>query len=155
MSFLEIFQVIITCISPIVVAWFGYRATRNEKATSKYIKLQEENKAIADKLKQKEKEELQAHFKTLEDSIGSMQTQITSMNDSIKKITEIDRMLSKLVKLSNLNFDFCNSLAGTISAIGSALDTSDSIRSYLLQSEMQRHQEKTQEIVNDVCKILY
>ena len=155
MDFLEIFQVVITCISPIVVAWFGLRATKNEKATAKYIKLQEDNKAMADQLKEKEKEELQAHFTKLEASIGSLQDQITSMNNSIKRITEIDRMLSKLVKLSNLNFDFCNSLAGTISFIGNALEMSDSFRSEHLQDDMVRHQDKTQEIVNEVCKILY
>ena len=107
------------------------------------------------KLKEKEKEELQAHFKKLEDSISSLQTQINSMNDSIKRITEIDKMLSKLVKLSNLNFDFCNSLAGTISSIGNALETCETFSSEHLQDDLARHQEKTQEIVNEVCKILY
>ena len=38
MTFLEIFQVIMTCISPIIIAWFGYSANKNEKQTKKYKK---------------------------------------------------------------------------------------------------------------------
>lgn len=155
MSFLEIFQIIMTCISPIIIAWFGYSANKNEKQTKKYMESQEQLKQANNKLKDKEKKELQAHFTKLDNSIASLTNQVKNLETSISKISEIDKRIEGLVEMSNVNFEFCNSLSSVISSIGNALDSSDMIDSGTLQKDIAAHKIKAEDLVNRAVKIVY
>ena len=155
MTFLEVFQVIMTCISPIIIAWFGYSANKNEKQTKKYMEAQEQLKQANDKLKNKEKEELQEHFDKLDNSITTLTQQVKKLEKSISKISEIDKRIEGLVEMSNVNFEFCNSLSAVISSIGNALDSSDVIDSGTLQSDIAAHKVKAEALVNRAVKIVY
>lgn len=145
----------ITCCSPIIIAWFGFVSARNEKQTKKYIESQESLKKANDKLKEKEKEELQAHFAKLEKSIGSLTTQVSNLEKSVGKISEIDKTINNLVEMSNINFEFCQSLSAVISSIGNALDSSDAIESGTLRNDLSEHQKRERNLVSKVCKIVY
>lgn len=155
MTFLEIFQIIMTCISPIIIAWFGYSASKNEKQTKKYMESQEQLKQANDKLKDKEKKELQEHFNKLDNSITSLKNQVNKLEASISKISEIDKRIEGLVEMSNVNFEFCNSLSAVISSIGNALDSSDVINSETLQNDIATHKAKAEALVNRAVKIVY
>lgn len=155
MEFFDYLERIIVCLSPIVIAWFGLRASRNEKQTKKYISAQEELRQANEKLKAKEKEELQAHFDKIDTSISSLADQVSKLETAIGKISEIDKVMTNLVTMSNVNFEFCTSLSAVISSIGNALDSSDAIVSGSLQTDLAEHQKRERELVNKVCKIVY
>lgn len=155
MPFLEVFQIILGCISPIIIAWFGYCASKNEKQTKKYIESQEELKKANNKLKDKENEELQKHFTSIENSIQSLADQVSKLEKSINTISEIDRRLDGLVEMSNINFEFCTSLSSVISSIGNALDSSNVIDSGTLQIDIAAHKAKADALVNQAVKIVY
>lgn len=155
MTFLEVFQIVMTCLSPIIIAWFGYSASKNEKQTKKYMQSQEELKQANAKLKEKEKEELKTHFDKIDKSINSLTKQVQNLEQSISKISEIDKRIDGLVEMSNVNFEFCNSLSAVISSIGNALDSSDVIDSGTLQTDLATHRKKAEELVNRAVKIVY
>ena len=154
-AFFDYLERIVVCISPIVIAWFGYRASKNEKQTKKYIETQEELKRANDTLKKKEKDELQAHLDKLDESIGTLTLEINGLKKSINGISEIDKRLNNLVEMSNVNFEFCTSLSTVISSIGNALDSTDVIESGNLRNDLSDHQKKEHELIAKVCKIVY
>lgn len=153
--FFEYFERIVLCLSPIIIAWYGYQSSKSEKQTKKYIESQEELKKANEKLKQKEKEEMQEHFDKIDSSITSLSKQVESLNKSIGKISEIDKRIDNLVKMSNVNFEFCTSLSAVISSIGNALDSSDAIESGTLRDDLTAHQNRERDLMNRVHKIVY
>ena len=56
--------------------------------------------------------------------------------------------------MSNVDFEFCNSLSSIITSIGNALDSSDVIDSDTLQQDLINHRKKTEELVNKAVKIV-
>ena len=155
MSFLEIVERIIICLSPIIVAWFGFQANKNEKQTKKYFESQEALKAANDALKAKEKQELQAHFDKVDNAIKDLSNEVKNMQTSLSKLTEIDNMMTNLVTMSNNNFQYCTSLSTVISSIGHALESSDVIESGKIGEEIAAHEERERKLINNVCKITY
>ena len=155
MTFLEVFQIVMTCVSPVIIAWFGYSANKNEKQTKKYMESQEALKKANTALKEKEKEELQAHLDKIDNSINSLTKQVQNLEKSISSISEINKRIDGLVEMSNVNFEFCNSLSAVISSIGNALDSSDVIDSGTLQTDLATHKKKAEELVNRAVKIVY
>ncbi len=149
------FEKIVTCCSPIVIAWFGIVAARNEKQTKNYIEAQEKVKKANDALKAKEKEELQAHFDKLDKSIGALRDQVNNLEASIGKISEMDKRLNNLVEMSSINFEFCQSLSTVISSIGNALDSSDAIESGTLKKDLGTHLQTERSLASKMCKIVY
>ena len=144
-----------TAITPIVVAWLGYVATKNEKQTKKYIEAQEELKKANAIIKSKELEEMQKHFEKLDKSICQLAKQVNILEESIDKVSEIDRRIDGLITMSNVDFEFCNSLSSIITSIGNALDSSDVIDSGTLQQDLINHRKKTEELVNKAVKIVF
>ena len=133
----------------------GYHSSKNEKQTRKYLESQEELKKANAKIKAKEKEEMQEHFDKLDNSINSLKNQVKQLEASINKISAIDKRIDGLVEMSNVNFEFCNSLSSVISSIGNALDSSDIIDSGTLQKDINAHKKKAEELVNRAVKIVY
>lgn len=149
------FEKIITCCSPIVIAWFGVVSARNEKQTKDYIEAQEKAKKANDALKAKEQEELQAHFDKLDKSIGALRLQVDNLEASIGKLSEMDKRLNNLVEMSSINFEFCQSLSAVISSIGNALDSSDAIESGTLKNDLGNHLQTERSLSARMCKIVY
>lgn len=154
-NYLAYFEIIMTFLSGIIIAWFGYQANKNEKQTKKYLESQEELKQTQQKLKDKENEELQKHFDKLDNSISSLSVQVENLEKSMSKISEIDKRIDNLVEMSTVNFEFCTSLSAVISSIGNALDSSEVIDSGTLQNDIAIHKKKEQELVNKAVKIVY
>ena len=155
MEFFDLIDRFIVCCSPIIIAWFGFKASKNEKQTKRYMAVQEELRLANEKLKEKEKEELQEHFDKIDSSISSLATQVQKLEKSMNKISEIDKVMTNLVTMSNVNFEFCTSLSAVISSIGNALDSSDAIVSGSLQTDLAEHQKRERALVQKVCKIVY
>ena len=155
LTILDAFQIIMTAITPIIVGWFGYAAAKNEKQTKKYIEAQEELKKANAVIKSKEMDEMQKHFDKLDKSISKLTKQVEVLEKSIDKVSEIDRRIDGLVTMSNVNFEFCNSLSSVITSIGNALDSSDVIDSNTLQQDLTNHKKKAEELVNKAVKIVF
>ena len=153
--FFDYFVRFMTCISPIVVGWFGIQANRNSKKQAEYIQAQEDLKAANEELKVKEKKELEEHFKKIDGSITKLTKQVAKLETSIGKISEIDKRINNLVEMSNINFEFCTSLSAVISSIGNALDSSDAIESGTLQADLAEHKKHETALLNRMCKIVY
>ncbi len=154
-SFFDYLERFVVCISPIIIAWFGYRANKNEKQTKKYMEAQEELKKANEELKNKESEELQHHLNKLDKSINDLTTKVNRLDSSISSIGEIDTRLNNLVEMSNANFEFCSSLSTVISSIGNALDSSDVIESGNLKHDLAEHQKTERALISKVCRIIY
>jgi len=154
-TFFTYFERFVICMSPIIIAWYGAQAKKNNDQQKKYMKAQQELKDANDLLKVKEKKELQDHFTKLDNNIASLTTQVKNLEKSISKISEIDKRIDSLVEMSNINFEFCTSLSAVISSIGNALDSSDAIESGTLQTDLAAHKQQELALIGRMCKIVY
>ena len=153
MDLLSIFEVVVTSLSPIIVAWFGVSANKNAKQTKKYMESQEALKVANAKIKEREQQDLQDQLSSLDAAIKQLTQQVSSIEKSISVIPEIDKRLDNLVKMSAINFEFCTSLSSTVSAIGTELDSKTEIDAADLKLE--RHKQKEEELINRAVKIVY
>lgn len=145
----------LTCASPIIVAWFAYRANRSEKQTKKYLEAQEALKTANNTLKERDDKEVQRQFQEITDLTGTILKKFDDVDAQLKNISILDKKIENLIEISNLNFEFCTSLSVIISSIGSALDKSNNFKDSDLSADLKQHRIREQEIVNKVCKIIY
>lgn len=154
-DFFDYFERFVICMSPIIIAWSGIQSNKNRKQQEKYIKTQEDLKNANDKIKAKEKQELQEHFDKLDTSISTLTQKVEKLEQSIEKIAEIDKRINSLVEMSNINFEFCTSLSAVITSIGNALESSDAIESGTLLSDLTAHKKNELGLIGRMCKIVY
>lgn len=151
----DYFERLMICFTPIAVAWFGLRASKNEKQTKKYMESQQQLKEANDKLAAKEKEDLQKKLDSIGSSVEAMQKQIDGLEGKIASISIMDQKIGQLVGLTNINHEFSLSLSQLVLAIGDSLDSSVGINSGSLKTEIERHKNTERELSARTGKILY
>lgn len=144
----------IVCLSPIIIAWFGYRANKNEKQTKKYLEAQKQTEEANKKVKEMEKADMDRHFSNIDSSISSISAQLRTMEDSIHEIKDLKTRIDNVIELSNINFEFCTSLSSVISSIGRSLANVDGIDEDRLNNVIEKNESIETELVKRVHKII-
>lgn len=154
-NFLKILEGIITCVTPVILAIIGLRQTRANKKVEEYTKLNQELAEMRDKEEQRQKKELDEHFKKIEGSFDDFKQEFSSLSEKVEKLSKLDRQLSSLIELSQVNFEFCQSLSTIVSGIADALDSTDAINSEGLKSQLAEHHKTEQALAGRILKIVY
>lgn len=154
-SFLKILEGIIACITPIILAFIGLRQTKANKKVEEYTKLSKELAEMRDQEEQRQKKELDAHFKKIEDSFEDLKRDFSTISEQVEKLSKLDRQLSSLIELSQVNFEFCQSLSTIVSGIADALDSTDVINSADLKAQLAEHHKTEQALAGRILKIVY
>jgi TolA-binding protein len=153
-TFFNYFQAIVACVTPIIVAWFAYKAAKSEKQTKKYMEMQKEVETLNNSIKAKEKEEMKSQFENINSSISKLSQKMNEIEKRMQNFSNLDKKLENIIEISNSNFEFCSSLSSVITSIGNALDASDIIPTDQLRNDLRTHQENERKIINRVCKIV-
>lgn len=148
----EIISSLITCISPIIVAYFGYIATKQQKQTKEFIDLQTKYNAQNDSIK---KQEIDAQKK----SISEIQNSIKVLRDQMIKLeqkVDMDRINSRLediIDISQVNFEYSQSLSSVICAIGDCVDSAvEPEIANKFKAELSAHQIREREFTNRILR---
>lgn len=148
----EIISSLITCISPIIVAYFGYIATKQQKQTKEFIDLQTKYNAQNDSIK---KQEIDAQKK----SISEIQNSIKVLRDQMIKLeqkVDMDRINSRLediIDISQVNFEYSQSLSSVICAIGDCVDSAvEPEIANKFKAELNAHQIREREFTNRILR---
>lgn len=154
---LEVVMTIITCLSPIIVAYFGYISTKQQKQTKEFIDLQTKFNTMNEQNKKKEAEEQKKAIEGIQKSINELQTQINTLKKSVDSLDGINTQLKDIMEISHINFEYSQSLSQVICAIGDCIDSTsvegDSATKF--QSELGRHKNEEREFVTRILKIVY
>ena len=160
---LEALTTLITCISPIIVAYFGYIATRQQKQTKEFIELQTKYNQQNEAMKKQEAEEQKQAIKSIKDSVDQLQHQFNELNgkfnslDQRMDISRINDQLNNILELSHVNFEYSQSLSEVICAIGDCIETANvgKPQAERFQKELERHNEDERKFVSRILKIAY
>lgn len=154
---LEVVMTVITCLSPIIVAYFGYISTKQQKQTKEFIDLQTKFNTMNEQNKKKEAEEQKKAIEGIQKSINELQTQINTLKKSVDSLDGINTQLKDIMEISHINFEYSQSLSQVICAIGDCIDSAsvDNDSANKFQSELDRHKNEEREYVNRILKIVY
>lgn len=154
---LEVVMTVITCLSPIIVAYFGYISTKQQKQTKEFIDLQTKFNTMNEQNKKKEAEEQKKAIEGIQKSINELQTQINTLKKSVDSLDGINTQLKDIMEISHINFEYSQSLSQVICAIGDCIDSAsvDGDSANKFQSELDRHKNEEREYVNRILKIVY
>ena len=150
---LEVIMAVITCLSPIIVAYFGYMSSKQQKQTKEFIELQTKYNQMNESNKKKELEDQKNAIAGIQQSVKDLQDQMNDLKMSIN-IDDINIKLKDIIEISQVNFEYSQSLSQVICAIGDCIDGSnvdkDAAKSF--KHELNKHQENEREYVQRIFK---
>lgn len=150
------FSTIVTAINPIFIALLGFLQVSKSKKDDKYRKLQAEKEELEAKNKQQRDREATEQMDKLKATIGKLSNEVEQLQDNIN-IERIERQLSQLHTLNELNFGYIKSLSGVVLSIGEVLSSSDAIKESdkdKLQEEIRVHKAEEKKISEQLYKII-
>ena len=149
---LENFTTLVTCLSPIIVTYFGYITTRQQKQTKEFIELQTKYNEQNEAMKKQEIEEQKRAIQSIKESVDKLQKQIDRMD-----INQINNQLDNILELTHINFEYSQSLSQVICAIGDCIENAHigEAQTAKFQKELARHQEEERTFVSRILKIAY
>lgn len=153
---LENLNLIITCLSPIIVAYFGYISTKQQKQTKEFIDLQTKFNNLNEQNKKKEAESQKKAIEGIQESITELQKQMNDLKSTVDT-KRINAQLKDIIEMSHINFEYSQSLSQVICAIGDCIDNSqiDGTAAADFKKELDRHKNTEREIMNRIVKIAY
>lgn len=153
---LEMVTAVITCLSPIIVAYFGYITTKQQKQTKEFIDLQTRYNNQNAEIKKQEAEAQKKSIADIQQSVKDLQTQLNNLESKID-IKKINDRLEDIIDISQVNFEYSQSLSSVICAIGDCVDQSvDSDTAKKFKEELQAHQAREREFTKRIVhKVAY
>lgn len=147
---------IITCLSPIIVAYFGYITTRQQKQTKEFIDLQTKYNAQNEALKNRELEEQKAAIASIQASVKSLESQMGDLQQAVD-LDKINRQLENILEISHINFEYSQSLSQVICTIGDCIESAqiNDAQATRFKGELERHQSEERNYANRIFKIAY
>ena len=154
---LDTITTLITCLSPIIVAYFGYITTRQQKQTKEFIELQTKYNEQNESMKKQEIEDQKKAIKAIKESVEKLQHQFDELNGKFTSFEQINNQLEDILELSHVNFEYSQSLSEVICAIGDCIESAnvsqDEVNKF--QKELERHKEEERKFVSRILKIAY
>lgn len=153
---LEIIMSVITCLSPIIVAYFGYIATKQQKQTKEFIDLQTKYNTQNEALKKKEMEDQKQSIDAIRKSVADLQKQIIDLKQQVD-LSKINDQLENIINISQVNFEYSQSLSQVICAIGDCIESAHvgEAQTKKFKTELERHQSEERKFVNRIFKVVY
>lgn len=154
MTGIEIFETLITCLSPIIIAIIGYMQVRRDKSDKKYRELREQYDREKEAQAAKEKEEADKALEDIKKSIANMSAEIAELK-ALNEKNNINKELGRLIELTKLNYDYSHSISNLVTSIATDLQKSENIQHEEIDVALAKHRETTHELSTKLYKALY
>lgn len=142
---------VITLITPLFIAWCGRAMTITKKDNEKYRKLREEADRMKEEKEEAEKKAQRDEIKKICEKIDAIQEELNNLN-----IDRISEQLEHVINMTNLNFEYSQSLSGVVVCLGNSIEEADQLATAgKIHEAIVNHQKKEQSIINRLCKIAY
>ena len=154
MTGIDVFETVITCLSPIIIAIIGFMQARRDKSNKEYRELREKYDREKEAQAVKEKEESDKVLEEIQKSIATMTEEIAELK-AIGQHHDINKELEKLVQATTINYEYSQSLSGVVEAIGSSLQKTDMIQHDEIDVALAKHRDTDRELKKKLYKALY
>lgn len=155
-SYVNIFYLIMSAISPIAVAILGVYQTRKEKRDNSYREYREENERFRLEEEEKYKKAQEEKLQDLEKALEKMCEEINTLRKEID-IQKVEKQLNQLHILNEFNFEYIQSLSSVVLVMGETISSStllDDTAKQRLQIEVANHKNKEAGITNKLYKVI-
>lgn len=154
MTLFEIFEKIVMVLSPIIVAFFGWRSAVTSKQTREFIELEK-------KYKESEKERAEQEAKLQQEKITAISKQVESLQSTVQELSDsldlkpVYNQLDKITEISQVNYDYSLSLSQVICAIGKCIESNNLGSSDAVTKALEEHTKCEKAISQRMCKIAF
>jgi len=153
-DFLTVFTTLVTCLTPIAVAWGGWKVSLSQKQSKEYHELLEKyNKERAIAEEEKEKAML-VREERLEKKINDLEKKVNDLLNSSES-SDLDERVDKLYDLTEINHDYIQTVSSVVTSIGEGLISSDVLSGEMKQSvhdTITKHRETEKDLEQRVYK---
>lgn len=142
---------IITCLSPIVCAWIAYNSSVTTKKTKEYMELQAKYNQELEEKKEREAEQQRQAMARMQKDIAALSDKVDNLAKEFS-MEDIHNKLEHLTTMSQLNFEYSQSLSSVICSIGDCLEHADIRGTEEIGKEMDEHRKREKEFANRLAK---
>lgn len=156
MSAAETFSLIVTALSPLILGVLSVFQVNRDKKHRDFLKVQAENDKLRTEKENERRESEDERLSKMETSINEVTDTVKSLETKLNEIN-IETQLDHLHTITELNFAYIQSLSDTVTVIGDALATSDTISAASrssLNSSIEQTRQKEEQISQSLLKIL-
>ena len=100
------------------------------------------------------KEKVMTLFEEFKESLESLRGEVREIKEA-QTNSKVERDIASLVTMSNINFEYCQSLSKVIGSIGEALSNVPTVDSGTIDSALEKHKDEEQALVRRIYKISY
>ena len=153
----QIIQAVFTILTPFVLAYVAYRATRKEKNDDKYKMWLDKNLKLEKEIATKKQKELDNIISELQSDVQILKTDISGVRKNISTLSEEVKMvnctLKDLLKFNSVNLQYSQSLSGLITTIGENIKHgNDCATDTSIKKAIELHQQKERELFSSILK---
>lgn len=158
--------------APIIAAILLYKSTKQAKADKAYKELRDtleqeretrqlENESRRDKEFVNRESQRDNAIASLSDKITKLDDRVESINERIDGLEEkidIEKLnvsLGKLIEISEVTFEYSQSLAGVVTTMAGSLEKLSPNESVKIEQVLEKHGNAEREIVNKLHKMIY
>lgn len=146
----QIFSIIASSVTAIVVAIFGVISARKERHDKQYRKLREELEEQKRIAAEKERQEREAEIENLSKRVDELSKIVTKMNESLSESVQTIDTISKLTKHS---LEFSNEINNVLMVLSETIIASHPNDKSALRNQMKEHRARTKELMNNLYQI--
>ena len=146
----QIFSIIASSVTAIVVAVFGVISARKERHDKQYRKLREELEEQKRIAAEKERQEREAEIENLSKRVDELSKIVTKMNEKLSESVQTIDTISKLTKHS---LEFSNEINNVLMVLSETIIASHPNDKSVLRKQMKDHRTRTKELMNNLYQI--
>lgn len=146
----QIFSIVASSLTAIIVAAFGVLTARKEKHDKQYRKLREELDEQKRLATEKEREEREEEIRSLSKRVDDLTKQVTMMNESLESSVRNIENISKLTKYS---LEFSSEINNVLMVLSETIVSSHPNNKSALSKQMKEHRSRTQELMKNLYQI--
>lgn len=146
----QIFSIIASSVTAIVVAIFGVISARKERHDKQYRKLREELEEQKRIAAEKERQEREAEIENLSKRVEDLSKQVSQMNESL---SESVRNIENISKLTKHSLEFSNEINNVLMVLSETIIASHPNNKNVLRKQMKEHRTRTKELMNNLYQI--
>lgn len=144
MNGIEIFSIVMSFLSTIIVAWLGFLSVKREKADKAYRELQDELTAAKDAVQKKEETARSDEIKKI---IKQLEIVTEDVKDMKERVDDTVRAVETVTNLSQFNLEYTAEINNALIILGSHMMVENPDRE-LLRKQLMEHQSKTSSITS-------
>lgn len=145
------FSQILTIVTPLIIAWYGWKVQTSQKESDRYKKAREQIEALERKERERITQEQNQAIENLTKKMESIEVAVDKLD-----MDPIVEKINAVTNLINATFSYSQSLSKVVTCLGDAIEGASTIETTgRIHTAIEDHRHTEQEIISELCKVKY